>query len=82
MKTWRSFLRGTPLAAVVTDIEMPGALDGLELAKVIEARWPTIAVVIVSGRRLPPPDELPLNALVLSKPYSPERLVAAVGAGL
>ena len=67
---------GAPLSAVVTDIEMPGAVDGLELAKVIEKRWPQIAVIIVSGRRLPPPHELPLKAVFLPKPYSPERLVA------
>ena len=73
---------GAPLSAVVTDIEMPGAVDGLELAKVIERRWPQIAVVIVSGRQLPPPHELPLKAVFLPKPYSPERLVAVLGVAL
>ena len=71
---------GAPLTAVVTDIEMPGAVDGLELPKAIETRWPEIGIVIVSGRRLPAPDELPLKAVFLPKPYSPERLIAAVGA--
>src|ERR1700730_4084351 len=73
---------GAPLSAVVTDIEMPGALDGLELAKAIETRWPEIAIVIISGRRLPAPDELPQKAVFLPKPYSPGRLIAAVGAAL
>ena len=73
---------GAPLTAVVTDIEMPGAVDGLELAKAIETRWPEIAIVIVSGRRLPARDELPLKAVFLPKPYSPERLIAAVRAAL
>jgi CheY-like chemotaxis protein len=66
---------GTPLAAVMTDIEMPGSVDGLELARLIDANWPTIAVVLVSGRRLPRPDELPQQALFLAKPYSQERLI-------
>ena len=78
----RIITSGPPLSAVVTDVEMPGPLDGLELAKFIEKRWPEIAVVIVSGRRLPPPHELPLKAVFLPKPYSPERLVAALGAAL
>ena len=73
---------GAPLTAVVTDVEMPGAVDGLELAKAIETRWPEIAIVIVSGRRRPAPAELPLKAVFLPKPYSPERLIAAVGAAL
>jgi CheY-like chemotaxis protein len=78
----RIITAGAPLSAVVTDIEMPGALDGLELAKAIETRWPEIAIVIISGRRLPAPDELPPKAVFLPKPYSPGRLIAAVGAAL
>ena len=74
----RIITAGPPLSAVVTD----GALDGLDLAKLIETRWPEIAVVIVSARRLPPPHELPLKAVFLPKPYSPERLVAAAGGAL
>ena len=66
---------GTLLAAVMTDIEMPGSLDGLELARCIEAKWPGIPVVIVSGRRLPRPDELPQEALFLAKPYSEKLLI-------
>ena len=66
---------GTPLAAVMTDIEMPGSVDGLELARCIEAKWPSIGVVVVSGRRLPHPDELPRQALFLAKPYSEELLI-------
>ena len=65
---------GTLLAAVMTDIEMPGSLDGLELARCIEAKA-GIPVVIVSGRRLPRPDELPQEALFLAKPYSEKLLI-------
>jgi two-component system, response regulator PdtaR len=74
---------GTPLVAVMTDVEMPGQIDGLELARIIEAQWTTIAVVLVSGHRLPRSDELPTRALFLAKPYSADRLIetfnAAVG---
>jgi CheY-like chemotaxis protein len=74
---------GTPLVAVMTDVEMPGQIDGLELARIIEAQWTTIAVVHVSGHRLARPDELPTRALFLVKPYSADRLIetfnAAVG---
>ena len=51
--------RGTPFGAVLTDIEMPGDLDGLELAWNIQAHWPDIAVIITSGRKLPRADEFP-----------------------
>jgi FixJ family two-component response regulator len=37
------------VGVVFTDVEMPGALDGLELARHIGERWPSIGIVICSG---------------------------------
>jgi PAS domain S-box-containing protein len=34
---------------VVTDIEMPGSINGLELARIINCQWPHIKVVLMSG---------------------------------
>jgi FixJ family two-component response regulator len=67
------------IAALVTDIEMPGLMDGLTLAQTAAARWPSIAIVIVSGRRLPSPDELPNHAYFLTKPYTACCLAEVVG---
>jgi CheY-like chemotaxis protein len=66
---------GAAFVAVVTDIEMPGNIDGLELAWNIQAHWPEMVVIITSGRKMPRVDELPLAASFLPKPISPERLV-------
>ena len=33
---------------VVTDINMPGSMDGLELAQAIRHRWPTVELVLSS----------------------------------
>lgn len=66
---------GTPFGAVLTDIEMPGNLDGLELAWNIQAHWPEITVIVTSGRKLPRADEIPRAASFLPKPFSAERLV-------
>ena len=41
------------IRVVFTDVEMPGRIDGFELADLVEARWPGIGVVVTSGRRLP-----------------------------
>jgi two-component system, response regulator PdtaR len=43
--------------AVVTDIEMPGSMNGIALAKVVRGRWLGIGVVVTSGRQRPGPDE-------------------------
>ena len=63
---------------MVTDVHMPGELDGFELAKVICRRWPHIGVVLVSGRLRPSQDELPDESRFLPKPVSPEILTSTV----
>ena len=61
--------------AVLTDIEMPGGMNGLDLAHMIRAMWPSKPLVVMSGRTLPRPDELPKHIPMLTKPFSPDRLV-------
>jgi CheY-like chemotaxis protein len=64
--------------ALVTDVEMPGFLDGFALARVVKLAWPHIGIVVSSGRMAPGPKDLPSGALFIAKPYSPADLVAAV----
>ena len=58
------------IALVMTDICMPGNMDGLDLAKVIWSRWPGLPVFITSGNRSVPEGMLPSNATFLHKPWS------------
>jgi two-component system, response regulator PdtaR len=53
-----------------TDVHLPGALNGVELAHLARRRWPSIAVLIVSGRALPREAEMPLGSRFLEKPYA------------
>ena len=66
--------------AVFSDIEMPGELDGLELARAVRRIWPTVTVVLTSGRVRPLPAELPPGSQFLSKPYMFEAVVALIAA--
>ncbi|MFJ3366553.1 response regulator [Pseudomonas sp. NPDC086251] len=70
------------VALVITDICMPGSMDGLELAKLIWLRWPRLPVIITSGTRIVPDELLPSHALFLSKPWSLKRLHQAIKAFL
>jgi two-component system, response regulator PdtaR len=47
--------------AVITDIEMPGSMNGLALAKAIHQRWPRIGIIVTSGRKRPAAGELPVS---------------------
>lgn len=60
--------------AVVTDIEMPGSMNGLVLATTIMARWPGIAVLVNSGR-LKPEGAIPQGVGFVGKPYQPNALL-------
>ena len=36
-----------------TDIQMPGSMDGLKLAHAVHERWPSIKIILVSGKLTP-----------------------------
>ena len=58
------------IRTVFTDVEMPGALNGLQLAHLISTRWPTIKIMATSGRLRLRDDDLPKGARFLHKPYA------------
>ena len=46
---------------VVTDINLPGGLNGLQLAALVRDRWPAINIIVVIRRRLS--DRVPANTI-------------------
>jgi CheY-like chemotaxis protein len=64
--------------AVVSDVVMPGKIDGFELARRIRARWPRIGVVLVSGRKIPSSGEVPRQVRFLAKPVRASTLLRMV----
>ena len=59
------------ITVVFTDIQMPGSMDGLKLARAIRGRWPPIKIVATSGYANIGEPDLPAGGRFLSKPYSP-----------
>ena len=53
---------------VLTDIDMPGSMDGLMLAVAVRNRWPPVQIVVMSGKQHPTSDDLPSRARFLEKP--------------
>jgi len=71
-----AILEGAQVDVVFTDVNMPGAFDGLDLARRINDRWPHIAVLITSGRGCPDYDRA--CARFLPKPYMPDTLARLI----
>jgi CheY-like chemotaxis protein len=52
-----------------SDIDMPGSMDGLELAALVHSRWPRIGLLITSGHRRPETSAIPQDGRFLAKPW-------------
>jgi CheY-like chemotaxis protein len=63
---------------VFTDIQMPGSMDGLKLARFVRDRWPPIKLVATSGRVLIQDGDLPEDGVFISKPYTSARISATL----
>lgn len=71
-------LRHPEIEVLFTDIDMPGDMDGLLLAKLVRARWPPIKIIITSGMHSFTRDELPVVGRFVPKPYDPMSIASAI----
>lgn len=71
-------LHGGEIFAVVTDVQMPGTLNGLQLADIVSHIWPDVRVLVTSGGPLVDPGRLPPCAKFLRKPWHPAEIVERI----
>ncbi|WP_162237256.1 response regulator [Sphingomonas sp. Leaf242] len=62
------------IAALFTDVRMPGALNGIDLAHAVHAQRPDIAILVTSGADNGASSALPAAARFLQKPYTKAQL--------
>ena len=58
------------ISVMVTDVQMPGPMDGLTLARVIRVLRPDVQVVVTSGGLRLTTDDLPGGCAFVPKPYA------------
>jgi CheY-like chemotaxis protein len=66
------------ITVVFTDIQMPGSMDGLKLARAVRGRWPPIKIVATSGHLHVRETDLPEGGRFLPKPYRPVQIVGVL----
>ena len=66
------------ITVVFTDIQMPGSMDGLKLARAVRGRWPPIKIIATSGRIYVPETDLPEGGRFLPKPYSARQVTGVL----
>ena len=71
-------VRGTDLDVLFTDINMPGRMDGLELARRVSRLRPNIHLLLTSGKARPARGQIPAAGAFIPKPYSPTAMTDAV----
>jgi CheY-like chemotaxis protein len=65
---------------LVTDVDMPGPMDGMELARLVDQRWPWIRLVVTSGAKSMSNSEVPDDGRFLPKPWAGPEIIRAVAA--
>lgn len=69
-----------PLAIriLLTDVTMPGSMDGLELANTVRERWPDVRIVVASSHVDSQPGDGRSEIVYVHKPFTPGELIAAL----
>jgi two-component system, response regulator PdtaR len=67
--------RRNDVKVVLTDVDIPGSLDGFEFARLVAQGWPEVGVMVISGKAFPEEGDLPLSAVFVAKPVYPDALV-------
>ena len=66
------------IRAIITDVDMPGSMDGLRLAQAVADRWPPVRIIVVSGHRQVEITDIPDGSVFYSKPFSQPALLTSV----
>src|SRR5437762_13669406 len=68
------------IRVVFTDIQLPGSMDGLKLARAVRDRWPPVHIVATSAYNATLKDELPTGSVFLPKPYTEYKVIGTLNA--
>jgi len=76
----RAFQASGQVTTLFSDVNMPGAFCGLELAHKIHRLSPAVQLILTSGRGVVTENEMPPGCHFLPKPYDTRQLTTLIGA--
>jgi PAS domain S-box-containing protein len=71
-------ISGQPFDVVLSDLVMPGEMNGLDLARDVRSRWPSLPVLLATGYSDQAAKAIEEGFPLISKPYEPAALLLAV----
>jgi len=66
------------ICTVLTDVRMPGRMDGLRLAHFIKGRWPPVQLILMSGLDILDDSHLDIQSHFIRKPYANGQITAVL----
>lgn len=66
------------IQVVLTDVQMPGSMDGIRLAHHIRDRHPPTLLVVTSGVRNPVKSDLPTDCFFVPKPINNRQVLGRI----
>ncbi len=70
--------REKTIRIVLTDIQLPGSMDGLKLAHYIRDRYPPTVLLLTSGGVHIEDASLPASSQFIAKPFDPTRILRQI----
>lgn len=70
--------RDSDAELVVSDVDMPGRLNGIDLAHLVAQKWPHIKLILVSGKVGLSKAQLPVGARFFPKPFNEPELISTI----
>ncbi|MEE7451541.1 hybrid sensor histidine kinase/response regulator [Methylobacterium radiotolerans] len=69
---------GQPFDVILSDLVMPGEMNGFDLARHVRSRWPALPVLLATGYSDQAAKAIKEGFPLISKPYEPAALLLAV----
>ena len=69
---------GLEVNVLLADVDMPPGINGYELSHEVRRRWPSVEILVTSGRQWPAEGDLPSGAAFLAKPCPNDSLLLHV----